>query len=455
MRGLLYLDDPEEMRKIGANYVEIVYWVEVDVNGTILPPTPTVINQDQNQTVLLIRRAHDTGLKVYLVLYPEYYDLSHIGELEVGGVEDKLGFMEQMEGVALEWASIAEENNVEIFSPTKELNVFVDWESAEKWYQSVLPRLRNVYHGELVRAGEVAWSKYNLSPIGDLSFFNFTGWDYVETIIAGIKGIGFWDSQETEVKSFEDYRSYVRTVIAYMTELKTKHNAKGVIFGEIQIPEGEGRLFKGYNLTLEEIKVNVWKILLDESLGKVDGFFFWSWRPGDEILIHDGEVIQARQGDGPMNLIRDYYFIEPPFVTFECDPQSPKAGESVTFNASASYSPEGRITDFRWDFGDNITSTLGPIVNHNYTRPGNYTVTLKVTDNNTLWNTMTKTIVVYYTGDLNQDGTVDIYDAILLANAYNSKPGDPSWNVAADINGDNIVDIYDAIILANNYGKTA
>jgi hypothetical protein len=57
--------------------------------------------------------------------------------------------------------------------------------------------------------------------------------------------------------------------------------------------------------------------------------------------------------------------------------------------------------------------------------------------------------------DINGDWTVDVYDAILLANAYNAKTGDPNWNLNADINGDNIVDIYDAIILAGNYGKTA
>jgi parallel beta-helix repeat protein len=57
-------------------------------------------------------------------------------------------------------------------------------------------------------------------------------------------------------------------------------------------------------------------------------------------------------------------------------------------------------------------------------------------------------------GDINQDRTVDIYDAILLSNAYNSSPSSPNWNINADINGDNTVDIYDAIILASNFGKT-
>ena len=64
------------------------------------------------------------------------------------------------------------------------------------------------------------------------------------------------------------------------------------------------------------------------------------------------------------------------------------------------------------------------------------------------------TVIVPLFGDINKDGTVDIYDAILLAGAFNSTPGSPKWNPAADINKDNVVDIYDAIILASNFGKT-
>jgi hypothetical protein len=56
-------------------------------------------------------------------------------------------------------------------------------------------------------------------------------------------------------------------------------------------------------------------------------------------------------------------------------------------------------------------------------------------------------------GDINGDGIVDILDAILLANAFDSVPGDSNWNPNADINGDNIVEILDAIILANNFGE--
>ena len=57
-------------------------------------------------------------------------------------------------------------------------------------------------------------------------------------------------------------------------------------------------------------------------------------------------------------------------------------------------------------------------------------------------------------GDLNFDGTVDIFDIIILGGAFGSEPGNPRWNPDADINNDDIIDIYDAIILAGNFQKT-
>jgi hypothetical protein len=55
-------------------------------------------------------------------------------------------------------------------------------------------------------------------------------------------------------------------------------------------------------------------------------------------------------------------------------------------------------------------------------------------------------------GDINFDGIVDIYDAVLFAGAFGSTPTSPHWNPIADFNNDNIIDIYDAILLARNFG---
>jgi hypothetical protein len=57
-------------------------------------------------------------------------------------------------------------------------------------------------------------------------------------------------------------------------------------------------------------------------------------------------------------------------------------------------------------------------------------------------------------GDINGDRKVDIYDAIILAGAFDSSPRSLNWNLNADINRDNIVDIYDAIILASYFGRS-
>jgi len=56
-------------------------------------------------------------------------------------------------------------------------------------------------------------------------------------------------------------------------------------------------------------------------------------------------------------------------------------------------------------------------------------------------------------GDLNQDGKVDVYDAILASKAFGSTPWDKNWNSTADLNGDGQVDIFDLIMLAHNFGK--
>ncbi len=65
------------------------------------------------------------------------------------------------------------------------------------------------------------------------------------------------------------------------------------------------------------------------------------------------------------------------------------------------------------------------------------------------------TVMVTILGDVNGDGTVDIFDAIVLASAFGSTPSSPNWKSVADLNNDGAVDIYDALILAGNFGRTA
>jgi hypothetical protein len=56
-------------------------------------------------------------------------------------------------------------------------------------------------------------------------------------------------------------------------------------------------------------------------------------------------------------------------------------------------------------------------------------------------------------GDVNNDGKVDVLDAIRASGAFLSTPSDPQWNRFCDFNQDNVIDILDMILLANNFGK--
>ena len=84
---------------------------------------------------------------------------------------------------------------------------------------------------------------------------------------------------------------------------------------------------------------------------------------------------------------------EPPFADFSPSTTTPSVGDKVTFNASASYDPDGTIESWNWNFGDGTTDT-GEIVNHTYTTAGNFTVTLTVTDDKDLNDTATAGIIV-------------------------------------------------------------
>lgn len=57
---------------------------------------------------------------------------------------------------------------------------------------------------------------------------------------------------------------------------------------------------------------------------------------------------------------------------------------SVFFNASLSYDPDGNITIYYWDFGDGLTLENGPFVSHRYALPGRYYVSLTVKDDDNL-----------------------------------------------------------------------
>lgn len=86
---------------------------------------------------------------------------------------------------------------------------------------------------------------------------------------------------------------------------------------------------------------------------------------------------------------------QPPVAQFSYSPTDPQPGQWITFDASASYDPDGTISAYEWDFnGDGVFEATGQLVYYRYMSPGSYQVTLKVTDNEGATDQSTQTIVV-------------------------------------------------------------
>jgi subtilase family serine protease/uncharacterized membrane protein len=82
-----------------------------------------------------------------------------------------------------------------------------------------------------------------------------------------------------------------------------------------------------------------------------------------------------------------------PIASFTYSPLNPLINDTITFNATTSYDPDGFVVKYEWDFGDGVEST-GEVVEHSYSMSGNYTVLLRVTDNDSLVNTNVKIVPV-------------------------------------------------------------
>jgi parallel beta-helix repeat protein len=84
---------------------------------------------------------------------------------------------------------------------------------------------------------------------------------------------------------------------------------------------------------------------------------------------------------------------KPPVAFFTYSPENPIIDQEITFDASDSSDPDGRIKSYEWDFGDEEVGT-GEIIRHSYSNPGDYSVKLKVTDNDNIVDTINKHIII-------------------------------------------------------------
>jgi uncharacterized repeat protein (TIGR02543 family) len=107
--------------------------------------------------------------------------------------------------------------------------------------------------------------------------------------------------------------------------------------------------------------------------------------------------------------------------------------------------------------GQNVTLTF----NFRPTHTGYYNLTATADCNNAILesnetdNSLSRpNIPVTTIGDINGDGVINIFDAVVISLAWNSTPTDSYWNIRADINHDNRIDVLDGVLIGLHWGQT-
>jgi hypothetical protein len=144
-------------------------------------------------------------------------------------------------------------------------------------------------------------------------------------------------------------------------------------------------------------------------------------------------------------------------ASFTSTPSNPAVSQAITFTATAA-GGTGPYT-FSWSFGDGSTGT-GIILAHAYGAIGGFNVTLMAMDSQGVTASTSHSVIVTssstlcHAADFNGNGKVDLLDVSMFDLHFGYSAGDPHYNSVYDLNNDGTVNIYDLVLLAQVYGQT-
>jgi parallel beta-helix repeat protein len=170
-------------------------------------------------------------------------------------------------------------------------------------------------------------------------------------------------------------------------------NPTGVILAS---PDCENNTFYHNNFINNTYQVSTFAAYTTWDNGYPSGGNYWSDYTGvDENSDGIGDTPYTNFGVNDTYPLMKRWGRVSPIARFTYTPQTPTKNEVITFDASASYDPDGIVISYDWNFGDsNIAATTEPTINHSYLDYGNYIVKLTVTDNDTLTDSETKIVTV-------------------------------------------------------------
>jgi len=228
----------EELKSLNINGIRICPLYSVGWDGKVKEDVP------ESRIIEMVEKAHRTGLAVFL-------------EVNAGGKPTETGepenrynnpdYVDELYSIALHWAEIAEREKVEFYSPLNEPNLmFVNGNLADQWINKSQD-LRQVFSGNLV---------LKLADIGPEKIGNISGYDYLAFDI-------MWSDP-----TYQELREHMRRAAEKGNELKERYGLKGFFFGELGAERSR---------VSKDTQAEIFKIFMEETWGKVDGYCFLGW----------------------------------------------------------------------------------------------------------------------------------------------------------------------------------
>jgi len=168
-----------------------------------------------------IQDAHNNGLKIALTLVTWNPPLGMEYDTEL------------LSAKIIEYAELAEEYNVELFAPMGEPEKAFGAKTSE-WMQEILPKVREVYHGEITSEGSAGLPLNQeltdefFRSVAEGTPGRFAGYDY----------IGFSPMWPVEQKTLEEYSEYVELALKYWLAQAERDSCKGIIITEFGVLDG-------------------------------------------------------------------------------------------------------------------------------------------------------------------------------------------------------------------------
>jgi hypothetical protein len=247
-----------ELRDMGANTVffqagppQIEHCLEgVSPDSELAKKMEEIIPVQEELIIANIQAAHRNGLRVGLTM----------GKCMPASEEISL---EAWNSKVIEYAKLAEEYDVELFAPMNEPEVLFGPSASATWGQEILPKIREVYHGQVIWKGGATG---DIEPPPGQPGPNFSGYDYVGFTI----GVGSGITLKEFPQPLEEFSQRVDYWLDTILRYAERDNCTGVM-----ITEFYGRLPGKWEKEAwsEETEARAHEIVLEKGKDKVDGFF--------------------------------------------------------------------------------------------------------------------------------------------------------------------------------------